>query len=282
MTHLKNMLHRLRLNWKWVAAQFGLTLLLIVITLAWTRLPDKHIWQVALSILIPTLLAISALELQAGTVRALADDDGKRVKLIWGAATLLIWIAIAAAIWALLDWCDDQIWEWASYLNSKASPQGRVTIFSYQHIGHWFTIAEWIIRWIVIPAKLIPLAATSAQWGWRGPWRRVIRFLFNWRWWRGVVLASLAGVWLPASFFLKVPAGSVSAQVWAVSLKLLGAYILAVGSWTLLLAWWATLFNPSAKPPTEEALVAVPVLTGPPHRGLKTKAEIAPPDDTPV
>ena len=282
MSQSRNLSHRLRLNWKWVVAQFLLTLLLFLVALAWTRLPDKHIWQVALSLLIPVLLAIGALELQAGTVRAFADDDGNRVKLIWGAVSLLVWIAVGAALWALLDWCDDQIWDWASYLNSKASPHGRVTTFSYQHIGHWLTIAEWIIRWIVVPAKLIPFAAASAQWGWRVPWRRVIRFLFNWRWWLGVVLASLAGVWLPASFFSKEPAGSVSAQVWAVILKLLGAYILAVSSWTLLLAWWATLFELPVKPPAEEALVAVPVLTGPAGRERGASADIPPPDDTPA
>ena len=271
----------LRLNWKWVAAQFGITLLLILIALAWTRLPDRHAWQVGLSILIPILLTICALELQAGTVRAFADDDGKRVKLIWGAVSLLVWIAVGAAAWALLDWCDDQIPLWAGYLNSKAGSHARSATFTYEHIQRWLTCAEWIVRWIVVPAKLIPFAAASAQWGWRVPWRSVIRFLFNWRWWLGVVLASLAGVWLPASFFNKVPAGSVSAQVWAVSLKLLAAYILAVGSWVLLLAWWATLFKSPAQPPNEEALVAVPVLTGPPDRGLRVKADIPPPDDTP-
>jgi len=74
-----DLFRRLRLGWRWVAAQFVLTALLILAGLAWTRLPDKHWWQVALSLLVPILLGISALELQAGTVRSFADDDGKRV-----------------------------------------------------------------------------------------------------------------------------------------------------------------------------------------------------------
>ena len=41
---------------RWVAGQFGGTLLLMLAALAWTRLPDKHGWQVALSLLIPLLL----------------------------------------------------------------------------------------------------------------------------------------------------------------------------------------------------------------------------------
>jgi hypothetical protein len=273
------MLHRLRLGWGWVAAQFVLTPVLILAGLAWTRLPDKHAWQVALDLFVPLLLIVSALELQAATVRKFADDDGKRVKLIWGAFTLLVWIAVGAAAWALLDWCDDQIPLWAGYFNSRATAHARATTFTFQHIQRWMTVLEWVIRWVALPAKLIPYAAASTQWGWRLPVRRILRFLFNWRWWFGVVLASLVGVWLPSHFFDKPPGGTVSAQVWSVGLKIGGAYLLAVGSWVLLLGWWATLFVVRKKPPTEEALVAVPVLSGPPGRARSARADVPPPDD---
>jgi len=275
---IKELFTRLARGRVWVALQFGLTLLLILLGLAWTRLPDKHAWQVFLTLLIPVLLATSALELQAGTVRKFADDDSKRVKLVWGAMTLLVWIAVGAAAWVLLDWCDDQIPLWAGYLNSRASAHARATTFTYDHIQHALTALEWILRWIVLPAKAIPYAAASAQWGIRLPWRRVIRLLWNWRWWTGVVLTSLVGVWLPSQFINKTPSGSVSAQVWAVGFKLAGAYLLAVSSWVLLLAWWAVLFSPRQAPPTEEALVAIPVSKGPPDRELKAKADIPPPE----
>ena len=268
---------RLRVARGWVAGQFGGMMLLILATLAWTRLPDKHVWQVALSLLIPVLLAICVLELQAGTVRRLADDDGKRVKLVWGAVTLLVWIAIGAALWALLDWCDDRIWLWASYLNSKASAHGRVTIFTAEHIQRWLTLAEAVLRWVVVPGKLIPLGTSSAQWGWRLPARRLLGVLWNWRWWAAVVVAALVGAWLPARFFVSEPAGTVSAQVWMVGLKLAAAYLLAMASWVLALAWQATLFGRQRKnPPAEEVLVREPVPVGPPERSLKARAEIPP------
>jgi hypothetical protein len=256
-----------------------LTLLLLIFFVVWTRLPDRHMWQVMLTLAVPLLLVVSLLELEAGTVRAFADDDGRRVKLVWGAVTLLVWIAVGAAAWALLDWFDDQIPLLAGYLNSKSGAHARASLFTYEHIQRWLTALEWIVRWIVVPAKLIPYAAASAQWGWRLPWRRVLRFLFRWRWWLGVVLASLAGVWLPSQFFNGAPKGTVSAQIWMLALKLAGAYILAVVSWVLLLGWWATLFSRRQKPPSEEALIAVPVLAGPPDRGLKAKADIPPTND---
>jgi hypothetical protein len=269
---------RLRLSWGWVAAQFVGTLLLILLALAWTRLPERHLWQVALTLVVPLLLAISALELQAGTVRSFADDDGKRVRLVWGAATLLVWVALACVAWALLDWCDDQIPQWAGYLNSRASAHARATLFTYEHIQRWLSLAEWVLRWVAVPAKVIPYATASAQWGWRLPWRRVIRLLWDWRWWLGVLLAALAAVALPSRFFASEPSGGVSAQVWHVALKLAATYLLAVGSWVLLLAWVATLFG-RQQPPAEEALVPIPVpeLAGPPEAGKQASVKLIDP-----
>ncbi|MGA2539855.1 MAG: hypothetical protein ABSF53_27865 [Terracidiphilus sp.] len=273
-----NFFQRLRLARLWVFLQFTLTLVLIVAALAWTRLPDKHGWQVVLTLLVPLLLLLCVLELEAATIRKLADDDGRRVNLLAGALSLLPWIAIGAAAWALLNWGDDQIPLWSGYLNSKPPAHARATILTYDHIQRWLTELEWVLRWIVLPAKLIPLAAASALWGWRLPWRRIIRLLWNWRWWLGVILAAIAGVWLPGHFFDKLPSGTVSAQVWHVGLKLAGAYLLAVASWILILAWWATLFATKKHPTDEEVLVAVPVLAGPPRDHRSAKAEIPPTD----
>ncbi len=165
----------------------------------------------------------------------------------------------------LLDWCDDQIPLWAGYLNSESSSHARARLFTYDHIVRWFTIIEWILRWIVLPAKVIPYAAATAQWGWRIPLRRVLHILWNWRWWPAVVLASLLAVWLPGKSFTETPHGSVTAQVWCVVLKLASAYLLAVTGWILLLAWQATLF---AKQQPPEPLHLAPV-------------EIPPPDENP-
>ena len=276
MNLLRDLFHRLRLARGWVVAQFAVTLGLILLGLAWTHLPDENLWQVALILLIVVLLGISALELQAGTMRGLADGDGKRVKLVWGALTLPVWIAVACAFWAVLDWCDVQIPQWAGYLNAQAPAGVRVSVFSFVHIYVGLQCVEWVLRWVVLPAKVIPYGMASAQWGWRLPVRRILRLLWNWRWWLGVVLAIMVGVALPACFL----AGSESEPIWYVVLKLAAAYLLGVGSWVLLLAWAATLFG-REEPPKEEALVAVPVLAGQPEGSRSAAVEIPPPDEVP-
>jgi hypothetical protein len=267
-----NLFERLGRARLWIVLQFVVTLLLIAAGLGWTRLADKHWWQVALSLLIPVLLVICALELQAGTMRKLADDEGRRVKLVWGAVTLLVWFAMGFAMWVLLDWCDDQIPLWSGYLNSKFSAHERATTFTFEHISHWLTMLEWFVRWVVLPAKLIPWASCSAQWGWRIPWRRILRPLWSWQWWLGAVAAAFVAVWIPSQFFSKVPHGTVSAQVWSVVLKLAGTYVLAVGSWVVLLGWWATLFALPRSTPDDEELVGVPVLSGGPEPELRARA----------
>ena len=278
MSLFRDLFRRLCHSWGWVAAQFGGVLLLILLGLAWTRLPDKHLWQVALSLLIPVLLAISALELQAATVRSLADDDGKRVKLVWGAATLLVWIAVGAVTWAILNWCEDQIPEWAGYLNSRTPVHARAAFFTFEHIQRGLTILEWFFRWVIIPAKIIPYAMVTAQWGWRLPWRRALLLVWNWRWWLGILAAALVAVWLPGRFFACVPHGTVSAQIWYVGLKLAAAYLLAMGCWVFVLAWAAVLIGRQQPPPAEESLVPVPVLAGPKKGSHSVTAEIPPPD----
>lgn len=258
-------LRRIRQARGWVAAQFWGVALLVFAGLAWTRLPDRYTWQVLLTLLVPLVLVVCFLLLQAGTMRSLLGRDEKRARFLVGALTLLVWAAVVWLAWVVLDWCDDQIPTWAGYLNSRASAHARATAFTYLHIVLWMTIAEWILRWIVIPAKVIPHALASAQFGWRLPWRRVLRMLWNWRWWPAVIVAALVGVALPAHFFRAVPHGTVSAQVGHVMLKLAGSYLLAVNCWILLLAWAAVLLNRSAataEQPGDDALHMAPLASG--------------------
>lgn len=262
MSYWNDLLRRLRMSVSWIAAQYVLTPVFILIGLAWTRLPDKHVWQVGLTLLVPLLMAISVLELEAGTMRALADDDGRRVKLVFGAMALLVWVALFSACWAALDWCDDRIVQWAGYLNSRASAGARATVFTFEHLQKWMTLAEWILRWIIVPGKIIPYAMASAESGWRLPFLKIIRLLLNWRWWPVAVLAAFLGVVLPGHFFASLPNGSVSHQIWAVVLKLVASYVLVVGCWVLILAWAAVLLGRGegrAERGGDDTLVPVPV-----------------------
>jgi hypothetical protein len=251
-----DLLRRLRLSAAWVAAQYWATVLIILAAIAWTRLPDKYAWQVGLTLLIPLLLLAALLLLEAGTMRKLVDEKQTRAGMMQGVLMLLAWIAIVGVAWIILDMCDDRTILWAGYLNSRAPAHLRARLFSYAHIQLWITTLVWIFRWIVVPAKVIPHVVASAQCGWRLPWRKTLRVILDWRWWIAVAIAALAGVALPVHFFSPLPSGSVSHQVWAVGIKLAGAYLLVITSWVLVLAWAAVLLKRRIPGAPETAAVA--------------------------
>lgn len=266
VNEMNDLIRRLRSGGGWVAAQYWAGLLLLLAGVAWTRLPDKHAWQVGLTLIVPLVLLALALLLQAGTMRDLLGEKHGRVPLASATLLLLVWFAITCCAWWVLDWCNDQIPAWSGYLNSRASAHARATILTDEHIQRGLTFLVWILRWIAVPAKVIPHAMASANWGWRLPWPRVWRMLLKWQWWLAVGAAALLAVEWPSRFFIGEPRGTVAHQVWAVILKLTGGYLLAATAWVLLLAWAAVLLARGvhgSQNPDEDALAGVPVHSGP-------------------
>lgn len=266
MNYFSEALHRIRQARSWIAAQFWGTSLILLTGIAWTRLPDQYAWEVLFSLLLPLVLLTAILVLEGGTIRKLIGQEEGRVPRVVGILTLLFWIALVWIAWMVLNWCDDRVYLWAGYLNSKASAGSRATFLTFDHIQRWFTTLIWIFRWIVLPAKVVPYAVASAQWGWRLPWRKVIRVLLDWRWWLAVMIAALAGVSLTGHFFAAEPQGTVSHQVWAVMFKLAGAYLLAVTSWIFLLVWAVVLFGRDgriADQDDDEVPLLAPIGSGP-------------------
>jgi hypothetical protein len=240
---MRDLAGNLRVARGWIAAQFIGFPLIVFVGIGWTRLPEKHWWQVALSLLLPLLLLVAALVLKAGTVRCMLSETRPRVSLIWGALALIVVMVVAWLAWALLDGFDDKIFLLASYLNSKAPAWFRGRLFTYEHFFLWLTRIEWFLRWIVIPALLVPLGAASAVSAFRLNWRAVFRTICDWRWLLIVLILALLGVYLPGHFFTDTPHGTLAAQIWAIVLKLIGAYLLGFFCWVLLLAWVCALLK---------------------------------------
>lgn len=243
-------LGRVKRAWVWIVLQFVGVALLIALGLMWTRIAEKHAWQVLLTVLLPVAIAAGFVVLQAGTFRGFlrpapptAEQQTRRVGLAWGAATLAIWIAIGWLLWALLDRFDDNTMEWAAYLNSRFGANARAHWATYEHLNRDLTWAGWTLRWVIVPGLLMPLGC-SAAWGLRRlPWRRVLRLFIDWRWWPGVLGCALVGEAWPQTWFAAEPHGSVHEQVTRVVWKLVAAYLLGMVCWVRLLGWTATLLD---------------------------------------
>jgi hypothetical protein len=232
----------------WAALQFVGLALLIAIGLLWTRISEKNVLEVILTLFVPVLVAAGFLALQAGFLRSLlrstapasegAQDDAS---FALGALTLLLWIAIGWILWSLLDRFDAHQYEWAGYLNSRFNSEMRGRVVTFEHIETWLAYAYWFLTWVIVPGLLLPFGCTALFALRRAPWRCIVRVWMNWRWWSMVLVLALIGERSPLTFFSADPKGSVQAQIWRVVLKFIAAYLVSVLCWIIALAWAATL-----------------------------------------
>jgi hypothetical protein len=208
---------RLCLSRGWVGAQFGWVLPWIWINIAVLYLEGIQAWPERLSEGLggsdSILVMIVALVVQAGMLRSLMSNDAKRVRLVWGSLALLLWgMLYLIAISMQETYLPGQIW-------------------------------QWLLAWVVAPVILFPFAAASAVYGWRLPWRRVLRVVLAWRWWLGVLLAGTVGMF--AELYFDGVRGWP--KVWdvdlAAGLKMGAVDMLEMGVWILLLGWLAVLFD---------------------------------------
>jgi hypothetical protein len=139
---------------------------------------------------------------------------------------------LVLALYGLLAWAagasGQPAFRLASWLTLKLRTAIKPTT-----VARIFLVGFWIVRWVVVPVALLPMASGIAARGWRGfgefTWRR------GWRNWLEVPLLLVAGLLLPLVLLNWVPAGGGFAmEVVSFSLRGLVAYVLFVGAlWTL-------------------------------------------------
>ena len=139
--------------------------------------------------------------------------------LVLGLYGLLAWAAAASG---------QPAFRLASWLTLKLRTAVKPTTVARIFLG-----AFWIVRWVVLPVALLPMASGIAARGWRGfgefTWRR------GWRRWLEVPLLLVAGLLLPFVLLSWIPVVSgFTLEVVSFSLRMLVAYLLFVGAlWTL-------------------------------------------------
>jgi hypothetical protein len=115
-------------------------------------------------------------------------------------------------------------------------------------VARVFQAAFWVIRWIVLPVALLPMASALAARGWRGfsafTWRS------SWRYWIAVPLLLLAGLQLPFLLLRWIPRFEAFAMQFAsFSLRMLAGYLLFVAA-VLMLAYATSRGRPELSQPS--------------------------------
>jgi hypothetical protein len=221
----------LSISRNWVGAQFGWVLVWIWADLTvlycqrTQRLPE---WFSGLGVSYHVLVLITALVVQAGMLRSLMRNQGKHVRPVWGSLALLL-MGILYLVAA----------ETQDYLPGQ--------------------ILKWLLAWVVTPAIFFPFAAASNFWGWRLPWRSVLRVVCAWRWWLCVLLIGSVGK--AAEIYFDSLRGYP--KVWdvdlAAGLKMGGIDLLELGVWVLLLGWLAVLFDMERRGMKQTGEVSTPL-----------------------
>jgi hypothetical protein len=139
---------------------------------------------------------------------------------------------VVLALYGLLAWAAAASGQPAFRLASWLTLKLRIPV-KPANIARIFLGGFWIVRWIVLPVALLPMASGIANRGWRGfaefTWRG------GWRYWLEVPLLLVAGLLLPFVLLGWVPAVSgFTLEVVSFSLRMLAAYLLFAGAlWTL-------------------------------------------------
>jgi hypothetical protein len=145
---------------------------------------------------------------------------------------LLVAAILILALYGLLAWAaaatGQPAFRLASWLTLKLRTAVKPTTVARIFLGGF-----WIVRWVVLPVALLPLASGIAARGWRGFAEFTRRG--GWRRWLEVPLLLVAGLLLPFVLLSWVPAvGGFTLEVVSFSLRGLVAYLLFVGAlWTL-------------------------------------------------
>jgi hypothetical protein len=116
----------------------------------------------------------------------------------------LFLLAIAAAlIYGVLAWWHDRFAHNAFVIGSYATMKLRKPV-APSGVLRAFYVFIWLLRWMIVPVLLFPLAAGVASGGWSGFRLRVARRA-RWFYWLEVCALLLCAVWVPLKLANWVP-----------------------------------------------------------------------------
>jgi hypothetical protein len=148
-------------------------------------------------------------------------------------APLLVAAIAVIAIYGVLVWAAAALgtpaFKVASYITLKLrKPVKPATVLNM------FRGVVWVVRWMVLPVALLPMAPGIAERGWRGFGEFTGRR--RWRYWVAAPVLLLAGLELPALLLGWIPRGGFALELISFSFRALFAYLLLVGSLVYLTA----------------------------------------------
>ncbi len=129
-------------------------LMLALLGMLWLQIPDSHLWQLLIAIVIAALLIAAFLYVQVETCRRLCASEAHRsilLALLLTAGWLFLWWLLLLPIAS----GESHAPLHAGYWNSKL-PAGMRAFFTYGRIYKWQISAFAALRWWILPGLLLP------------------------------------------------------------------------------------------------------------------------------
>jgi hypothetical protein len=219
------------------AAQVVVTLVLLLASYAWLRIPDSHTWQLLLSLVVALaiILLFSLLqtvtlshfhELHSGAATPRMPAHLRRIPLF-----LFIVIVFIAAEW-LAERAQPYVPQTAGYVQHTLPGAAR-THTTPQSVDRGMQALANVLQYFLIPLLFLPLLSRISAHGFRGlkPGLWLSRIV-HWRWLIFYAVALALGWMLPVYLANKVmKVGGVAAQATSVILRMTLAYVLVITIW---------------------------------------------------
>jgi hypothetical protein len=183
--------------------------LLLSLGYYWLGIGESDAAHLAWSTLVVIAFAGSALWLHGTALAFFHHDiapsfvDAVRTALRHVLPLVVVGIA-AAIIYGLLAYWHDSFGHKAFVIGSYATMKLRKPV-PPASVLRWYQALVWLLRWLVVPAVVFPLAANVAASGWAGFRLHSLRRCRNPLYWIEVCALLLLAVWVPLKLIRWIP-----------------------------------------------------------------------------
>lgn len=232
-------------NWRLWLLQFAGNVMLFLALIWWLRPHEANWWQLLYSSVVILLAAAAALVLHGGTLNYFENVHQDRASRIPPSLrnafkhlpALIVWALIFFTLQWLIGKLDESDVSLPGYLRSEF-PAWLRRMISEPALDSIYRSLVWLLRWIILPGLLLPLALACSGNGFRGlvafrDWARTVRSL---GYWITLLLAAALGVGCVGSIMgwrLDPKTATLGAEETSLAFRLLFAYLLGIFSWLL-------------------------------------------------
>lgn len=208
----------------------------------WLLIPEAHTWQLVFAGVSALLLVLAFAWLHCGTLAHGLTPDRATLFADFRRALrhVPIFLVLALALFFLMDWVaelSDKSWQISGYLFTLLPNWLRSAVGGENGLNRWVEFKIAALNWILLPALFLPWLAATAAHGLRSQvFRAALRCYARWKYWLGVIVVGLVGVFVPRILMDWTPGHGLRTEAISMGVRLTIAYLVALLSWLVAAA----------------------------------------------